>query len=71
MVEELMKFVGPEQGKMFRYILLGFVLGYTFSFISPEWYSFVNSNFIDFCRWVKLPDEIWIWMDKYIFYGAL
>ena len=68
---ELMKFVGQELDNMFKYILIGFVLGYVFSFFSPEWYAFVNSNFIHFCRWVELPDVAWIMMDKYIFFGAL
>ena len=56
---------------MFKYILIGFILGYAFSFVSPEWYSFWNSNFISFCRWAELPDVAWIMMDKYIFFGAL
>ena len=56
---------------MVKYIFLGFVLGYAFSFISPEWYAFVNGNFIQFCRWAELPDVAWIMMDKYIFFGAL
>jgi hypothetical protein len=56
---------------MFKYIFLGFILGYAFSFVSPEWYAFVNSNFIQFCRWAELPDVIWLWMDKWIFFGAL
>ena len=56
---------------MFKYIFLGFVLGYSFSFVSPEWYAFVNGNFIQFCRWVELPDVAWQMMDKYIFFGAL
>ena len=68
---ELMKFVGQELDNMFKYILIGFVLGYAFSFVSPEWYYFVNSNFINFCRWAELPDVAWIMMDKYIFFGAL
>ena len=25
-----------------KYIFLGFVLGYAFSFVSPEWYAFVK-----------------------------
>ena len=56
---------------MLKYILLGFILGYAFSFVSAEWYYFFNSNFIDFCRWADLPDTIWIWMDEWIFFGAL
>jgi len=56
---------------MFKYIFLGFILGYGFSFVSAEWYYFVISNFIDFCRWVELPDYLWAMMDKYIFFGAL
>ena len=56
---------------MLKYLLIGFLLGYAFSFVSVEWYYFFNSNFIDLCRWAELPDEIWIWMDKYIFYGRL
>ncbi len=56
---------------MFKYIFLGFVLGYAFSFVSPEWYAFVNGNFIQFCRWAELPDVAWQMMDKYIFFGAL
>tara|TARA_B100000745_G_scaffold241499_1_gene163956 strand:- start:369 stop:539 length:171 start_codon:yes stop_codon:yes gene_type:complete len=56
---------------MFKYIVLGFILGYGFSFVSAEWYYFVNSNFIDFCRWIELPDYLWAMMDKYIFFGAL
>ena len=66
-----MEYVGQELDNMFKYILLGFVLGYAFSFVSPEWYYFVNSNFIHFCRWAELPDVAWIMMDKYIFFGAL
>ena len=56
---------------MFKYICLGFILGYAFSFVSAEWYYFVNSNFIDFCRWIELPDVAWAMLDKYIFFGAL
>ena len=56
---------------MFKYICLGFILGYAFSFVSAEWYYFVNSNFIDFCRWIDLPDIAWAMLDKYIFFGAL
>ena len=65
------EFVGQELDNMLKYILIGFVLGYAFSFVSPEWYSFWNSNFISFCRWAELPDVAWQMMDKYIFFGAL
>ena len=56
---------------MFKFLLVGFMLGYAFSFVSAEWYYFFNSNFIDLCRWAELPDNIWIWMDEWIFFGAL
>ena len=71
MVQELIMFAGQVLDNMFKYILVGIVLGYAFSFVSPEWYSFVSSNFIHFCRWVELPDSAWIMRDKYIFFGAL
>ena len=57
--------------KIFLLVTLAFIAGYTFSFISAEWYAFVNSNFIYFCRWIELPDVAWQMMDKYIFFGAL
>ncbi len=57
--------------KIFLLVTLAFIAGYTFSFISAEWYAFVNSNFIHFCRWIELPDVAWQMMDKYIFFGAL
>ena len=57
--------------KIFLPIILAFIAGYAFSFVSAEWYAFVNSNFIDFCRWAELPDAIWVWMDEWIFFGAL
>ena len=62
---------GQELDNMFKYILIGFVLGYAFSFVSPEWYSFWNSHFISFCRWAELPEVAWLFMDKYIFFGEL
>ena len=52
-------------------LLLGFLLGYAYSFISAEWYMFFNHNFIQFCRWIDLPQEAWLWMDEWIFFGAL
>ena len=57
--------------KIFLIIILAFMAGYAFSFVSAEWYYFFNSNFIHLCRWAELPDIIWIWMDKWIFFGAL
>ena len=56
---------------MLKFLLLGFLLGYAFSFVSQEWYMFFNLHFIKVCRWAELPDSIWIWMDKWIFFGAL
>ena len=56
---------------MLKYLLIGFLLGYAFSFVSQEWYMFFNLHFIKVCRWAELPDSIWIWMDKWIFFGAL
>ena len=70
-VERIIKCILYHGIGLEKYILLGFVLGYAFSFFSPEWYYFVNSNFINFCRWAELPDVAWIMMDKYIFFGAL
>ena len=63
--------IGAATGKMFRFIFLGFVLGYAFSFVSEDWYSFWHLHFIKFCRWVELPHEVWAFMDQYIFFGAL
>jgi hypothetical protein len=57
--------------KIFLLVILAFIAGYAFSFVSAEWYYFFNSNFINFCRWAELPDIIWIWMDEWIFFGAL
>ena len=56
---------------MFKFLLIGFLLGYAFSFVSAEWYMFFNHNFIQFCRWIDLPQEAWLWMDEWIFFGAL
>ena len=52
-------------------LLLGFLLGYAYSFISADWYSFWHLKFIKFCRWAELPHEVWAFMDQYIFFGAL
>ena len=57
--------------KIFLLVTLAFMAGYAFSFVSAEWYAFVNSNFIDFCRWINLSQDLWVLMDKYIFFGAL
>ena len=54
-----------------KYVLLGILLGYGLSFISPEFNDFIFYHFTIFCRELNLPDQIWIWMDKYIFYGKL
>ena len=54
-----------------KYVLLGILLGYGLSFVSPEFNDFIFYHFTIFCRELNLPDQIWIWMDKYIFYGKL
>ena len=54
-----------------KYVLLGILLGYGLSFVSPEFNDFIFYHFTIFCRELNLPDQIWIWMDKYIFYGRL
>jgi len=54
-----------------KYVLLGILLGYGLSFVSPEFNEFMFSNFTNLCRWGNLPEEVWIWMDKYIFFGRL
>ena len=56
---------------MFKYIFLGVLLGYGFSFISPEFNQFMFIHFIKICRWAELPHEVWVFMDEYIFYGRL
>ena len=56
---------------MFKYIFLGVLLGYGFSFISPEFNQFMFIHFIKICRWAELPHEVWAFMDEYIFYGRL
>ena len=32
---------------------------------------YVHCRIIDFLRWIKLPEEHWIWLDNNIFNGAL
>ena len=54
-----------------KFVLLGILLGYGLSFVSPEFNEFMFLNFTNFCKWVNIPEEVWIWMDKYIFYGRL
>ena len=56
---------------MFKFLLIGFLLGYGFSFVSQEWYQFWHLKFIKFCRWAELPHEVWAFMDQWIFFGAL
>jgi hypothetical protein len=56
---------------MLKYIILGFLLGYAFSFVSQDWYMFFHLHFIKACRWAELPHEVWAFMDRYIFFGAL
>lgn len=56
---------------MLKFLLVGFLLGYAFSFVSQEWYMFFNLHFIKFCRWAELPDYVWLFMDRWIFFGAL
>ena len=63
--------IGAATGKMFKYIFLGFVIGYAFSFISPEFNQFMFIHFIKICRWAELTHEVWAFMDEYIFYGRL
>ena len=36
-----------------------------------EIYFYMFCRLTEFMRWVKLPEDYWILMDKYIFYGAL
>ena len=54
-----------------RYLFLGLIVGYVFSFISPEFNQFMFVHFIQFCRWADLPHEVWAFMDQYIFFGRL
>ena len=36
-----------------------------------EIYFYLFCRFTEFMRWIELPEEYWIWMDKNMFEGAL
>ena len=51
---------------MLKYILIGFFLGYAFTFIDPTWNTFIQSHVFSWMRWANVPDEVWVFMDNYV-----
>ncbi len=51
-------------------LLLIFMVYFYISF-NPEWNTFLFHKTIDFLRYINLPDGGWIFLDKYLFNGAL
>ncbi len=44
---------------------------YFYISFNPEWNTFLFHKTIDFLRYINLPDGGWIFLDKYLFNGAL
>tara|TARA_R100000458_G_C8203489_1_gene193292 strand:- start:687 stop:878 length:192 start_codon:yes stop_codon:yes gene_type:complete len=50
-------------------ILLLMVYSYVSFF--DQWNTFLFYDFIRFLRWIDFPDSGWLFLDKYIYNGAL
>tara|TARA_B100000131_G_C17687014_1_gene438989 strand:- start:245 stop:436 length:192 start_codon:yes stop_codon:yes gene_type:complete len=50
-------------------ILLLMVYSYVSFF--DQWNTFLYNDFIYFLRWINLPESGWLFLDKYIYNGAL
>ena len=44
---------------------------YSYISFNPAWNHYFFNNFIHFLRFIELPDAGWVFLDKYLFNGAL
>jgi len=52
-------------------VMLLILMVYFNKTLNPEWNTFLFHKTIDFLRYINLPDGGWIFLDKYLFSGAL
>ena len=44
---------------------------YSYISFNPAWNFFLFNRFVEFLRFIELPDAGWVFLDKYLFRGAL
>jgi len=52
-------------------IIILLLMVYSYVSFYPEWNTFLYNDFIYFLRWINFPESGWLFLDKYIYNGAL